>query len=85
MQTVEMTINHLTGKGWKDTNLTFSVDETIGTQAGRDVYATARGTAIKFMRKFFLANGTYARLAVNGQTHITIRLENGKFIKEMTK
>lgn len=34
MQTVNFTINHLTGSGWKDWTGTIKVDETIGIKAG---------------------------------------------------
>lgn len=81
MQSVAMTLNHLTGSGWKDTRLTFSCNENIGLEAGRDIFATARGTAITAMRKAFLTNGTHATLVIDGKVIINISYSNHKFEK----
>lgn len=81
MQTVKYTIKHLTGAGWRDWTGEITVDETIGTAAGRDVYATARGTIKKMMRKTVMQPATRARLII-GDKVINIWIDNGKFCND---
>lgn len=85
MQTVNFNINHLTGKGWQDWSGTITVDETIGLKAGRDEYATARGTIKKFIREHTLCHPATRATMTIGDKFIIIRLENGKFVHEMTE
>lgn len=83
MQTVKFTINHLTGKGWKDSSGTITVDETIGTKTGRDEFATARGTIKTIIRNKTICHpGTRARLVIDDKKVINIWLENGKFCND---
>ena len=84
MQTVKYTIKHLTGTGWRDWRGTITVDETIGLRAGRDEYATARGTVKRLMRKTLMHPATRATLVV-GDKLIEIWLDNGRFCHKMTE
>ena len=52
MQTIKVTFPVPGVNGSHDITRTFQVDESIGLKAGRDIYATARGTAISFAKKF---------------------------------
>ena len=74
MQKISFTINHLTGRGWQDTTGTTSVDETIGLKAGRDEFATARGT---------VKNWAKANLVLVNSTRITIK-RDGVIVSKMT-
>jgi hypothetical protein len=88
MQKIKMVIKYLSGNGWKNTSpVEFIVNEKIGIDAGRDEFATARGTAINLMKKniHILMDGTECNLVVDNATAINIRLGNdGKWIKNQT-
>ena len=82
MQAVKMTVNYLTGNGWKDAEVNFSCDEKIGLNAGKDIFATARGTGIMLVKKNFrLAQSMNFKLLIDNNTLIVISFDNGKFIK----
>ena len=51
MQTIKITLPVPTTNGDKLISKTLVVDESIGLKAGRDIYATARGTAKSIARK----------------------------------
>jgi hypothetical protein len=60
-----------------------TVDETVGTAAGRDVYAVARGWTKKTMRKCIPFRWAWARVYVDDQV-IEIRKDaDGKFTHTM--
>ena len=55
------------------------VDETIGIRAGRDIYATARGTAKKIARE----NNPFAWLTIFltvGDYQAEMRIDNGAWV-----
>jgi hypothetical protein len=55
---------------------TFAVDETIGTKAGRDIYATARGTTKTMLRKINPFAWAWVNLTIEGAPiwyHIYVR------------
>lgn len=81
MQTVHMTLNHLTGSGWKNTDFDFQADETIGLAAGRDIYSTARGMAINRMKSRLLHASTRADIVINETTRIEIIFDGKAFRK----
>ena len=82
MQTVQYTIKHLTGAGWRESTGVITVDETIGTRAGRDEYATARGTIKKLMRRMVFHPATRARLIVNQTRVINIWIDGKDFVND---
>jgi hypothetical protein len=85
MQTVNFDIKHLTGKGWQYWSGTITVDETIGIKAGRDEYATARGTVKQLMRERTIMHPATRATLVVGDKFIEIWLENHKFCDKMSE
>lgn len=83
MQTVNYTINHLTGKGWSDMTGTITVDETIGLNAGRDEYATARGTVKKIIRNHTICHPATRAILTIGDRKINIWMDGShKFFND---
>lgn len=83
MQKIEFTINHLTGRGWSDTTGTVTVDETIGLKAGRDEYATARGTVKNWAKSnLVLMNNTRITIKHGGAVVSRMNLSQGKWENE---
>ncbi len=81
MQNVEMTLNHLSGSGWRNTSYAYIADERQGLEAGRDVFSTARGMAINRMKRHMLI-GAQARLIINGKIFIDIVFDTNRGIFE---
>lgn len=82
MQTVKYFITHLTNSGWKPLTGEVVVDEKIGLNAGRDEFATARGTIKKAIREhLFLYHGTKATLLVNDEHLINLEYADGKWLE----
>lgn len=87
MQNVTMTLNHLTGSGWKYTDFTYQADENLGLSQGRDVYSTARGMAINRMKTRLLHVATCADIVIDDAIRVEIIWDGKSFRKStpMTK
>ena len=59
-----------------------TVDETIGLNAGKDVYSVARGMAKKIINQVNPFSWAWAKVFVDDKI-ISIKRENGKFVHEI--
>jgi len=60
----------------------FEVDESIGLNAGRDLYATARGTAKKIAKSINPCRWVWVQLSVD-EYKVRMSIENGKWTTEL--
>ncbi len=82
-QKIKVTIPRVSGM--KNFVGEWNINENIGLSAGRDVYATARGTAKSLARKINPFSWVWVNLVIDDHIFYHMCIENGAWVVEPPK